>query len=179
MKEEIWKPTKDFPDYAVSNFGRVKRIRNSSKNKARAGLIMKPSLKKNGYLQACLTKGKGRSYIGVHRLVLESFDRYPLPGEQGNHKNGNKMDNCIENLEWSSPSENRVHAFRTGLSKREKILGEKHGHTFLKNGEVYLIKKLAASGMISQRTIGKMFRINQPHVSCIHSGKTWGHIVYP
>ena len=59
----------------------------------------------------------------VHRLVMEAFIG-PPPSDDTlvNHKNGNKLDNCVNNLEYSTPSENTIHAYEMGLMKTTRVL---------------------------------------------------------
>ena len=99
-EEEIWKPIKGYEDlYEVSSIGRVRclnyRNRGEIHIKASSGLR---------YCQVCLTKdGKMRCFY-VHRLVAEAYLPEPKEGAtQVNHKNGDKRDNRICNLEWVSP----------------------------------------------------------------------------
>lgn len=101
----MWRPIDGHPNYAVSENGDVK-------NK-KTGRILKPVLTKNGYLRVTLD-GK---LIRVHRIVALAFlgneNNYP----QINHKDGNKQNNNVENLEWCTASENIRHAHLTGLKK--------------------------------------------------------------
>ena len=99
-EEEIWKPIKGYEDlYEVSSIGRVRCLNYMNRGeihiKASSGLR---------YCQVCLTKdGKMRCFY-VHRLVAEAYLPEPKEGEtQVNHKNGDKRDNRISNLEWVSP----------------------------------------------------------------------------
>ena len=59
----------------------------------------------------------------LHRLVVEAFVPKVRGKKECNHKNGNKLNNRVENLEWSTRSENIRHAYRTGLSKRSPLAG--------------------------------------------------------
>jgi hypothetical protein len=97
-EKEIWKSLDfmGYPDYEVSNFGRVKSLpRNTTKGK-----ILKQGKQKNGYLTVMLYKdGKGKTFT-VHRLVCLTFLENPLNLPQINHKDENKENNKVENLEW-------------------------------------------------------------------------------
>lgn len=105
--EEIWKDVKGFEGlYEISSFGRVK---NSSNH------IKKLRLFKNGYLYVGLwNKGASKTLL-VHRLVAKHFILNIDNKKQVNHKDGNKLNNSMNNLEWCSDKENKRHAVKTGL----------------------------------------------------------------
>jgi hypothetical protein len=107
MDEEIWKDIEGYEGlYQVSNLGHVKSLRNN--------IILKSHKYPNGYLYAAFkVKGKCKM-IMIHRLVAKSFLLRPEKTEV-NHKDGNKENNAIENLEWVTRSENINHALQTGL----------------------------------------------------------------
>lgn len=99
--------------YSVSNYGEV---RNDSKM-----TLLKGSVSNNGYLMVHL-RYRVDKYLSVHRLVMKAF--YPcenMDDLQINHKDGNKLNNYIENLEWSTAMENMRHSFLNGLQKNEMI----------------------------------------------------------
>lgn len=127
--EEIWKPIKGFCGYEISNLGRVKSFRVDNIN----GKIMKPYKTTKGYLQIDISldgrKRKNRKHLAVHRLVAEAF----LPNEnnlpQVNHKDEDKENNCVENLEWCDNDynahygnhiENVANAIRTDIYSIDK-----------------------------------------------------------
>lgn len=104
---ETWKEIKDYPKYEVSDNGRIKN--------SRTGHILKPGTHRQGYSLVWLCDEDGRHGKTVHRLVAEAFIDNPLSKPQVNHKDGNKSNNSVENLEWNTGSENTAHAYRTGL----------------------------------------------------------------
>lgn len=125
---EIWKDIKGYEDcYQVSNMGRVRRkdsfantgIKHNDKRLVK-GRILKLNLKRRGYLSVDLCKQNKKKTIFVHRLVAINF--MPIDEElqkklEVNHKNANKQDNRLENLEWVTPFENVQHAKRNKLYK--------------------------------------------------------------
>lgn len=87
------------------------------------GKSMKPSVNpRTGYVQCFLTKDGRLVSRYLHRLVAEAFIPNPECLPQVNHKDGNKENNCVDNLEWVTGSENMQHAYKTGLSKTVKIV---------------------------------------------------------
>lgn len=99
MDIEIWKPIKDFENYSVSTFGNIK---NNITDK-----ILKLNIK-DGYSGVCL-KNKERKSFKVHRLVALAFIDNPENKSDVNHKDKNKINNNVSNLEWMTRKENNIH----------------------------------------------------------------------
>ena len=102
MSLERFKTVEGFEDYEVSTWGRVF-------NK-RTGNFLTPYHHNKGYMRVDLINGSGRKHFKVHRLVAAAF--IPNPGNKPhiNHKDGNKENNSISNLEWVTNRENYDHA---------------------------------------------------------------------
>lgn len=116
---EEWKWIEGYEgQYQISNKGRVKSF------KKKEPKILTP--KKDGrgyYLMICLRKNGKDKYCLIHRLVAQAFIPNPKNKEQVNHIDGNKKNNCVENLEWNTPTENINHALDNGLmSTRRPVL---------------------------------------------------------
>lgn len=173
---EIWRTIKYFPDYAISNLGRVKRIIIGPNTFS--GRILKSDITKFGYKVATLYRnGKSFSFF-VHRLVLEMFIGPRPENHECNHKDGNKKNNCPWNLEWVTKSENIIHAYRTGLKipyERGDLRGEKNNRHKLKEGEVLLIRKLYDK-KVCGFLIAKMFKITPGQIYHIGKRREWTHI---
>lgn len=126
MKNEIWKDVPNYEGlYQVSNLGNVKSMPRMIITKNRFGEITKkvkskknkPHLnKKTGYYQIILSKNKKTKMFLLHRLVAITFIPNPNKLPQINHKDGNKQNNCVDNLEWCTCSENIKHAFANNLN---------------------------------------------------------------
>lgn len=134
LEGEIWKDVVDWEEfYQVSNLGRVKakeRVMYYDKNLGRGiekktvyEKIRKPKLNKHtGYLMVGLN-GKGKSVnITIHSMVSKAFILNHKGEGRGkglctNHKDGNKLNNCVENLEVITQGENLRHAFKNDLIK--------------------------------------------------------------
>jgi len=121
--QEIWKKVIGYEAfYEVSNLGNVKSLNRKGRyirnNRevfySEKGKNIKPNLS-GRYARIALTAEGKTKHFSVHRLVALAFIpniEYKL---QVNHKNGNKFDNSVENLEWATASENTKHAYQTGL----------------------------------------------------------------
>ena len=96
--------------YQVSNLGRVRSLGRiiywRGTSLFREGRIMTPRINKYGYFQLTLTKDKKHKTHTVHRLVAEAFIPNPDNLPQVNHKDENKLNNCIDNLEWCDSPNN-------------------------------------------------------------------------
>jgi hypothetical protein len=126
---ERWAPILEAPGYEVSTWGRLQRIVRAANG---AELLFDVATWENakGYYCANLEIAGVPRLRYVHRLVLRAFR--PDPGinrAQGNHENGNKGDNRLENLAWTSASGNARHAHDTGLIRRRPTRELcRHGH---------------------------------------------------
>lgn len=114
----VWKDVKGYEGlYQVSNSGLIRSVeRFDCKNKRQQEVILKHSNNGKGYSNVVLCKnGKPRTFY-IHKIVAEAF----IPKIEGknfiNHKDGNKQNNNVNNLEWCTRSENMKHAYKNGLA---------------------------------------------------------------
>jgi hypothetical protein len=108
---EIWLPVNNYEGkYIVSNNGIIKSLHQRSYNK-----ILIQRIDRAGYFTVRLSK-HGTDYTKyVHRILAEAFVLNPENKPIVNHKDGNKLNNAIENLEWVLQSENVKHAYKLGF----------------------------------------------------------------
>lgn len=105
---EEWRGVPNYEGlYEISDLGNVKSLYSNK--------ILKPSVDKYGYVRFSATKDKKQKTLRIHRLVAELFVPNPLNLPQVNHIDGNKLNCTKSNLEWSTDSDNKLHAYAHGL----------------------------------------------------------------
>lgn len=118
---EVWKEIIFTPNhYEISSLGRVKSFARYPN-----GTILKPTLSPKGYNYVNLGRGLENRYF-VHALVALVFLGDRPNGLIVNHKDGNKLNNSIENLEWTTYGQNNKHAYDKGLKIPTPNFGTKH-----------------------------------------------------
>ncbi len=167
-----WKPIRGFEDcYEVSDIGDVRRVVTHFGNPTCRPC--KPTWSK-GYARFVLSINGTKRTFSAHRAVWEAFCG-PIPqGMQINHRNGNKADNSISNLELCTSSENRAHAYRVlGVAPNiNPNHGIKNGRAKLKSEHIPEIKRLYNSGL-TQNEIADRYGVCQKTISRIVNGKGW------
>ena len=169
MREEF-RNIKGYPNYQVSNLGRVKVL-----NYLRMGVekIRKVEKSIHGYLRIKLSvNGKKKTFF-VHSLVITTFKPKPPSKECCNHINGVKTDNRIENLEWVSRSENTVHAYKVLGRKMGYGKGEKHPRAKLTEKQVIQIRALLKNTNMFLHEIGSLFKVTRKTICDIKHGRNW------
>lgn len=130
----------------------------------RTGHILKPQPNGKGYLRVVLG---GQRYF-VHRLVAQKY----VPNENGydqvNHKDGNKLNNCADNLEWVTNQQNRNHAVQNGL----QIQGEDCPWSKLDEEKVHYIREHLE---ISNTELAEEFGVSPAAIRAVRNYKSWKH----
>ena len=117
LESESWSKIPFFRGYEVSRCGRVRSLRRSKPK------ILRLATTTSGYLRVSMRRGKQSRNRMVHRLVAQAF-LTPCEGKTHvNHKDGNKQNNNVDNLEWVTNSDNVKHAWRIGLHDRRRAGG--------------------------------------------------------
>lgn len=160
MSEE-WRPVSGWPDYFVSDQGRVR---------GRSGRYLKPWPNGTGYVQVALTHCGRRRAVTVHRLVLETFVG-DGQGLQGAHRNGDPTDNRLSNLVWATPAENNRHKRGHGTHRQ----GEAVNFARLTEAAVRDIRSRVAAGE-TQRALAEEYGVHFATVSALVLRKSWRHV---
>lgn len=109
--------------YEVSSLGDVRSVDRTVSRTGPTGDVFKPGqvrkaqVTPKGYLRLALVRDGAQRNHMVHRVVAEAFIPNPDGKPEVNHRDGNKTNNAVTNLEWSTPSENQIHAYETGLKE--------------------------------------------------------------
>lgn len=169
---EQWKTVVGHADYVVSSEGRIRRQNwvNGAKSTNR---LLGYNIE-NGYREVCLYDAKHKRKVRlIHHVVAEAFLGPRPDGKEINHKDGNKRNNRVSNLEYVTPSENIRHALRTGLMT--PVRGTAVGSSRLSNRQVRRIRERYANGA-SMADIARRMKLGLTTVSDIVSRRTWTHI---
>lgn len=168
IAEEIWKDIKGYEgSYQISNLGRAKSFKSKTEK------IMRFSKAGRNYDTICLMQnGKvNRQYI--HRLVAIHFLENPTNLREVNHKDGNKQNNNVNNLEWVSLIDNLKHAREVlGFVYR----GEKHYATKLKDSDIVDIIKKYRTGNYTYKQLSSIYNIGDRGIQKIVTRKRWSHV---
>lgn len=173
--------------YKISNKGLLLSIVRPPKrpdiNRAYGGGQIFGEIDYDGYRRIQLNDGKSKRLRRfTHRMVATAF----IPNNENlpcvNHKNGIKLDNSVENLEWISVADNNRHAQRTGLhpgppnpEKYEIARGSKHKMSKITEKDVIEIRALKKDGK-DNKEIAKLFNISISTVGRILNKKLWKHV---
>ena len=117
--QELWRDVKGYQGcYQVSNYGRVKST--AQHNWLHKQIIRKPKTRR--YAELPLASNGKTKWVLVHRLVAQAFIPNPQNKPEVNHKDGNKLNNNVDNLQWCTKSENELHSLYTlGFYKSDKF----------------------------------------------------------
>ena len=147
---EVWQKIDGFEDYLISNQGTVYSLKSKK--------VMSPHKMKTGYLRITFSKGNKKYSFYIHRLVASAFIPNPNNLPQVNHRDENKANNSVSNLEWCDSSYN-VNYGTAKLRTAATLVAQDYGNKILchENGIVYpSFKKAAKELEISQSEISRM-----------------------
>lgn len=114
--KEIWKDIEGYEgDYQVSNLGRIKSFKGKKEK------IRKPGVIRGGYLGIMLSKNNKSKSFKIHRLVAMTFIPNPNNYPEVNHKDENKKNNCVDNLEWCTKRYNLFYNDRINKERVDRL----------------------------------------------------------
>lgn len=154
---------KGFEEYSITNTGDVISYKYGKKK------LLKKIDSGRGYYGAELWNGSSSSRKLIHRLVAEAFIPNPENKPQVNHKDGNKLNNNVSNLEWATVKENNQHARATGLCK---CFGERHHRAKLSSIMVNEMRLDYSNGK-SINMLTERYNVSSATIRRILSGKIW------
>lgn len=154
--DNSWKKLTGY-NYEISKDGEVRNHINKK--------ILKKSLDSRGYYRVSLSLGKrGTPKIAfIHRLVAENFLNNTFKKSQVNHIDGNKLNNCLGNLEWCTAKENVNHAIENGLFDVKKITKRANEESLKVNSKKVLAEKIDCNSKFVYESITKCsYELNIP-----------------
>ena len=157
----------------VSNYGRLRSLdRVDAAGHKLKGRIRKHGIDTDGYHIIGLCKdGKMRTFK-VHRLVMESFSGMSSTALEVNHIDGNKGNNHVDNLEWSTCKDNHEHAKAYGLKAR----GSFHGKSALDEDSAILAWMMIKNGN-TLKHIANCFGVSESCINHLKQGRTWSWLL--
>ena len=157
---DIWVTIKTHENYVITKDGKVKNLI--------TGRVLKHSMSGNGYFTVYVD----RVNCLLHRLLAETFIPNPENKPCINHKDGNKQNNNLDNLEWCDKKENNLHAVKTGLRHYNHRFGEKSSNHKLTQKDVDYIRKYYGKPL-KGRQLAKKFGVTDSCISSIINNRNW------
>jgi len=172
VSDEEWRDVIGYEEiYQVSSYGRIMRIAHGPG--ARPGYILKGGLHKEGYRTVQLSIESRKKQHLVHRLVANAFLDCPPQATEVVHKNNNRADNRVENLEWYS----RNNMLNVISGRRPRRCGKLQPSSKLTQQDVREIRRLWPTGNYTQRQLAKRFGIHAPTINKIIHRIYWKHVL--
>ena len=168
---EVFEDLKGYEDsYQISEFGRIFSKRRLVGNRIIFGREIAQEITKDGYLKVTLCKNGIQKKYYLHRLVALQFLPTKDTSLQVNHKDGNKFNNNVTNLEWCTKEENQNHAVEHNLMQH----GEARPSAILKESEVIEIYK--AKGILSSAQLSAKYGVSKNTINRILRGEKWRYL---
>ena len=162
---ECWKPLKYndriFDDYEICASGAVRNVN--------TGLVLSSRIASNGYWMIGVYSRDERKMkcITAHRALMSTFRDTGKNTEHINHKDGDKLNNSFENLEWVSQTENNRHAFKTGLMTTRKY----------DDSVVKMIRSVFDAGGIGINELARMFEANKHTIRNVVRRRSYKYVL--
>ena len=162
------KQIENWNNYTINENGEVRNIKTKR--------ILKQHKTNKGYLWVELYNNKEHKKFSIHRLVAQAFILNPENKPQVNHKDGNKENNNVNNLEWVTNQENRNHAIKNNLTKN--LCGEEAPWSKLTKEKVIYIRKLYddKTVLFNAKELAKKFNVSTTQIRMVANRKSWKNI---
>lgn len=131
--------------YAISNYGKIKNVKTNK--------YLKTYINEHGYVEVQLCSNYKKKNFRVHRLVALTFIENVNNKPYVNHKDGNKTNNCVNNLEWCTAKENDEHARKNGLKVQNKPIIARS------KTEKYVFESISEAARFLNTNKGSIFRV--------------------
>ena len=162
---EVWREIPGFPNYYASTLGRISSQMKSCKPRLSGTGILKPAVhSKTGYMHVCVFRDRVSYCRMVHCLVALTFLGPRPPRMDINHKDGNKQNNRLCNLEYVTSTENQMHAYRIGLRRGQRKLAKEMAEQ---------VRSLYEAGSWTQRQLAQRFDVGVKCIWNVLNGRTW------
>lgn len=163
---ELWRVVRAFPDYEVSDKGRVRSWKRSGGPRE-----MRLQSRPDGYVQLSLRSTDGGRTVKAHRLVADAFIANPDQLPEVAHRNGDRGDNNVANLRWSTTSDNERDKSAHGTNCH--LRGATNPNAVLRDSDIARIRELYGQGDYRQVELAALYGVSQVHISRIVRGEAW------
>lgn len=171
--KEVWKDVEGYKGYyQVSNKGRVRSWKDSAPKRVNKPRLLKLQAR-NGYKFVALSKNGNKKSIYVHRLVAKAFIPNAESKPQVNHKDLDRSNNIVTNLEWCTGHENMRHASINGCCSQK---GEEASNRKLSLNDVLEIRNAYRLKVFTQQEIADAYGVSRAQIWRIVNRKRWSHV---
>lgn len=166
---EQWKTLKEIQNYEVSNLGRIRT--------KKTGRIRKLYTNHNKYLRITFSHKNITKLYFIHVLVAKAFIKNSNNKPHVNHKDCNKLNNHVENLEWVSHKENMIHAHVNGCFPEDwNRKGKNACYVKLSEKQVLEIRKKYKTEDVTYQDLAKIYNVTKSCINNIVNKRNWKHI---
>lgn len=169
LADEKWETIKDFPNYMISSESRVM-------NKKTLKIISTHYNKRFKHGAIRLWHNGETRILKLYRLKAIAFIRNPDNKPQVNHIDGNRMNEDLSNMEWTTASENMKHSFKVGLCNGHYKRGFEHQLCKIRPDDVEMIRRFRKNKLLSIYKLAKVFDVHPGTISRIAVGRYNPHV---